>query len=139
MRYLAVDPGEKRIGIALSDPTCTIAGPFTVLTHRNRYDDALTIIRYAQENSVSRIIVGQALDSEGEQTEQSRKARNLAQMISKNSNLQVEMWDESFSTIEAREAVREMGVSKNKRRGHHDDLAATIILQSYLDSQNKLD
>jgi putative Holliday junction resolvase len=132
-RFLAVDPGEKRIGIAISDPTATIAGPLMVLSHSSRYEDAISIIGIAKDNSVSKIIIGEARDSNDELTEQSRRARNLAKTIQQNSDLEVEMWDESFSTTIAQRTVQEMGVGKKKRRGHHDALAATVILQSFLD------
>ncbi|MFO7623978.1 MAG: Holliday junction resolvase RuvX [Anaerolineales bacterium] len=134
MRILAVDPGEKRIGIAISDPTGTIANPLTVLKHVARPVDAAAIAQLAQEHGVELIIVGQNLDAEGEPTVQSRMAGRLAEAIRAQISVPVEMWDESGSTKAARAARIAMGVRKNKRRGHMDDLAATVILQSYLDA-----
>jgi putative holliday junction resolvase len=134
MRILAVDPGEKRLGLAISDPTATIANPLTVIKHVARPVDAATIARIAQENEAGLIVVGQALDDEGEQTQQSRRARRLAEALRQQTSLPVLLWDESGSTQAARDARIAMGVSRKKRSGHLDDLAAAVILQSYLDS-----
>lgn len=134
MRILAVDPGEKRIGIALSDPTGTIANPLTVLKHVSRAIDAATIAQLAQEHGAEQIIVGQALDDENRPTPQSRKAYRLAAAIRSQTAIPVKLWDESGSTQAARAARLAMGVSRQKRRGHMDDLAATYMLQTYLDS-----
>lgn len=136
MRILAIDPGEKRIGIALSDPTATIANPLTVIRHVSRALDAATIAQLAQENQVALIVVGEALDDEGGSTPQSRRARRLAAAIRSQTELPVVLWDESGSTQAARAARLAMGVSRRKRSGHLDDLAATVILQSYLDAQS---
>lgn len=135
MRILAVDPGEKRIGLAISDPTGTIASPLTVVKHIARPVDAATIAQIAHDNEAGMIIVGQALDDEGEATPSSRRAERLAEAIRMQTELQVELWDESDSTQTARAARIAMGVSRRKRRGHLDDVAAAVILQSYLDSQ----
>jgi putative holliday junction resolvase len=136
MRVLAVDPGEKRIGIAISDPTGTIANPLMVLKHAARQIDAAVIAQVAQDHGAGKIIVGLALDDEGEGTSTSRRAERLAEAIRTQTKLEVEMWDESGSTQDARAARIAMGASKRKRRGHMDDLAAAVILQSYLDAQS---
>lgn len=135
MRILAVDPGEKRLGIALSDPTGMIANPLTVLKHVSRVIDAATIAQLAHEHQVGRIIVGQALDDENQPTLQSRRAHHLAAAIRLQTTIPVELWDETGSTQAARAAGVAMGVSRRKRRGHLDDIAATFILQTYLDAQ----
>lgn len=134
MRILAVDPGEKRLGIAISDPTGTLASPRGVLNHKSRLDNALRIIALAEENLVKRIVIGIALNADGEETESSRQARNLAQTIIEHTAIPVETWDESGSTQSAKAVAIEMGVPRNKRRGHLDDAAAAVILQSYLDA-----
>jgi len=134
MRILAIDPGEKHLGVALSDPNGTIASPLTVLTHVRRAIDAATIAQLAEEHQVGLIVVGQALDDEGLPTLQSRRAARLAEAIREQTKLPVELWDESGSTQAARQARVAMGVSRRLRRGHLDDLAATVILQSYLDA-----
>ena len=134
MRVLAVDPGEKRIGLAISDPTGTIANPLAVIKHVSRPVDAASIAQMAKENQAGLIVVGQALDGESMATPQSRRAARLANAIRIQTELPVELWDESGSTQAARSARISMGVSRRKRRGHLDDLAATYILQDYLDA-----
>ncbi len=131
-RILAVDPGEKRIGLAISDPTGTIANPLGVVNHISRLVDAAEIDRLAIEQGAVLIVVGQALDDEGEVGPAARKARRLADAIQLQTTLPVVLWDESGSTDEALSALRKMGMKRVK--GHADELAATIILQSYLDA-----
>ena len=137
MRILAVDPGEKNIGIAISDPTCTIATPLVVLKHISRRLDAAAIGELARQNQVELIVIGKSLDEEGASTPQSRRAVHLAEAIHQQSELPVLFWDESFSTQQARNARIALDTTRNKRRGHLDDLAAAIILQSYLDENVK--
>jgi putative Holliday junction resolvase len=133
MRILAIDPGEKHIGVALSDPTATIANPLTVLQHVSRPVDAANIAALAAEHQVERIIVGQALDDDNQPTPQSRRAYRLAAAIRTQTQTPVELWDESDSTQAARAAHIALGAPRRKRRGHLDELAATYILQTYLD------
>ena len=135
MRILAIDPGEKNIGIAISDPSGTIANPLIVLKHVSRPKDAATIAQLALQYQVGLIVMGKSLDAEGSSTPHSMRADRLAEAIGEYCDLPVTMWDESFSTQEARQARIEMGTTRRKRRGHLDDLAATIILQSYLDTK----
>lgn len=133
MRILAIDPGDKNIGVAISDPTSTIANPLTIIKHISRSIDAATIAQLALDNKAKLIIVGQALDPDGKPTPQSRRSARLATAIKNQTNLPVELWDESGSTQAARQARIALGVSRDKRKGHLDDLAATYILQTYLD------
>ena len=135
MRTLAIDPGEKNIGIALSDPTGTIANPLTVLRHVSRPIDAATVAQIASENDVGLIIIGQTFDDEGQPTFSGRRAARLAGAIRTQTQIPVKLWDEDFSTQTARSARIALGSQRKKRVGHLDDLAATVILQSYLDSQ----
>jgi len=134
MRILAVDPGEKHIGIAISDPTGLIANPLTVLKHLSRPIDAATIADIAQQNQVGLIVVGESLDEEGNPTPKSRQAGRLAEAIHEQCGLPVNMWDESFTTKEARQVRILMGTTRKKRMGHLDELAAAVLLQSYLDN-----
>ena len=135
-RILAVDPGEKRIGLAISDPTAVIARPLRVILHTARAVDAAQVAAAAAEEGAVRIVVGQAMDDEGLPSPEGRKAARLAEAISLQTSLPVELWDESFSTQTARQTRIAMGVSRQKRSGHLDDLAAAVILQSYLDAHS---
>ncbi len=138
MRILAVDPGDQRIGLALSDPSGTIANPLSVLRHVSRPLDAAQIAQIAAEQGAAEIVVGQALDEDGQPTPEGRKAARLAEAIQAQTNLPVRLWDESGSTQAAQQARRAMGVVRRQRQGHLDKLAATVILQSYLDSRDRI-
>ncbi|MFN2152368.1 MAG: Holliday junction resolvase RuvX [Anaerolineales bacterium] len=135
MRILGIDPGDKNIGVALSDPTGTIANPLTLVAHVSRPIDAATIAQLARENNVSKIILGQSFDLDGKPNFQGRKAARLAAAIRTQTEIPVELWDEAYSTQQARGARIAMGTTQSKRKGHLDELAATVILQSYLDSK----
>jgi putative Holliday junction resolvase len=134
MRILAVDPGEKRIGLAISDPSVTIANPLQVLQHVSRLADAAVIAQIAAEHEVGQIVVGQALDIEGKPNVSGRRSARLAAAIRTQTQIPVNLWNEDFSTQDARAARIGLGSKRAKRRGHLDELAATVILQSYLDS-----
>jgi putative Holliday junction resolvase len=106
-----------------------------VIAHTSRQADAAEIAALARERGAGRIVVGQALDEHGEPTFEGRRAARLAAAIRLETPIPVLLWDESFSTYDARAAREALGSPKRKRRGHMDELAAAIILQSYLDSQ----
>lgn len=130
-----MDPGEKHLGIALSDPTGTIATPLQVIKHVSRPLDAAKIANLAQQHQAGMILIGQSMDEDGYSTSQSQRADRLADAIRQQCDLPIMMWDESFSTQEAQQAHVEMGTTRRKRRGHMDNYAAAVILQSYLDSK----
>jgi putative Holliday junction resolvase len=133
-RILAVDPGEKRIGLAVSDETATIANPLGVVNHTARDADAKAVSTRANELGVVLIVVGQALDADGNIGPAARKAQRFADALRIHTSIPITFWDESGSTKTAQQTRRDMGVSKKKRSGHLDDLAAAIILQNYLDA-----
>ncbi len=137
MRILAVDHGEKRIGLAISDATGTIAGPFKVVEHVSRPIDAAQVANLAAENNVELIVIGQSFDEEGQPNLAGRRAARFADALKEQTQIPIVMWDESFSTQDARAARIELGVSRKKRAGHLDELAAQMILQSYLESNRK--
>lgn len=134
MRILAVDPGSKRLGLAISDTTGSIANPLTVLSHVSRQVDAAAVGQLAKENGVELIVMGQSLDEDGLPNLEGRRAAHLAEAIREQSGLPVAFWDEAFTTREARLARIAMGARRKQRSGHLDSLAATILLQSYLEA-----
>ena len=134
MRILAVDPGSKRIGLAISDATGTIANPLTVLNHVARLLDAAAVADLAKTMGAGLIVIGQSLDDDGHPTFEGRRAGRFAEALKTQTNLPAVFWDESFTTQDARAARIAMGVSRKNRLGHLDSIAATILLQSYLDA-----
>ena len=138
MRILAVDHGEKHIGLAISDPTATIATPLKVIEHVARLMDAAQVANLAAENDVALIVIGQSYDEEGKPNLAGRRAAKFAEALKEQTQIPVILWDESFSTQEARATRIEMGVSRKKRAGHMDELAAVMILKSYLDANKPM-
>ncbi len=134
MRILAVDPGSKRIGVAVSDPTGTIANPLTVIAHSARQADAAAVADLADSKQADLIVVGQSFDEQGHPNQEGRRAARFADALRSQTSLPVVLWDEAFTTQDARSARVAMGVSRRRRSGHLDELAAVILLQSYLDA-----
>ena len=126
-RMLAIDPGDKRIGLALSDPTETISRPLKVIRHRSLRENAETIMREVEEHSVDKIIVGIAYDVEGDVGPQARKALRLVDALRELTDLPIVTWDESGSS---------KIIASTKRKDQPiDALAAAYILQEYLDAE----
>jgi putative Holliday junction resolvase len=138
MRVLAVDHGEKHIGLAISDPTATIASPLKVIQHTSRLMDAAQVANLAAENDAALIIIGQSFDEEGKPNLAGRRAAKFAEALKEQTRIPVILWDESFSTQDARAVRIELGVSRKKRLGHLDELAAVMILRSYLDANKPM-
>lgn len=136
MRILAVDHGEKRIGLALSDPTATIASPLKVLRHVSRLVDAAHVAEVAIEHEVGLIVIGQSYDEDGNPNLAGRRAGRFADELKNQTNIPIQMWDESHSTQIARAARIELGLSRKRRAGHQDEFAAVVILQSYLEAKH---
>lgn len=136
-RVLAVDPGEKNIGLAISDETATLARPLTVVRHVSKLLDAATIASIALENQAVKILVGMPTGPNGEDIAQTRHARSLAQAIQSQSSLPVILWDEYGTTNAAQTTLLELGVARERRGGHQDALAASLILKSYLESSGE--
>lgn len=139
MRILAVDPGSERIGLAISDETGTIANPLTIFKHIQREKDAEVIASYANEYSVKTIIVGQSFYPDGKPNPSGRKSARLAEVLKNMVEIPVLLWDEYESTKIAQQVLKEMKTKKKRYRSHVDDLAATVLLQSYLDTQKSND
>lgn len=134
MRILAVDHGQKRIGLALSDETGTLARPLLVLKHISRIVDAAAVAERAAAHDAEKIVVGVSYDEDGQLNMAGRSAERFAEALRLQTVLPVLLWDESLSTQDARGARLAMGVSRKKRSGHLDDVAAAVLLQNYLDS-----
>lgn len=132
-RLLAVDYGEKRIGLAVSDPTGTIASPAGFIQRRaGKRAPIAEIVRRATELEVKGFVVGLPLDGEGEETERSQAARQVAEQLGLRTGLPVRLVDERFTTAAALRTIREMNGSTRGRKGDVDALAATVLLQHAL-------
>jgi putative Holliday junction resolvase len=126
-RILAVDPGDKRHGLAISDPTGLIARPLLVLEHTSRAADAREIILAAENHEAGMILVGIPYDSEGMPGPQARKALRLVEALCETATIPILTWDESGSTHAA--------LQIHKADQLLDARAAAVILQEYLNAQ----
>ena len=133
---LAVDWGERRIGLSLSDESQRLAQPLTTLTRRAGKRFPMRQLRtLLEQHAVAGVIVGLPLDEQGEEGAPARAARELAAAIGRQTGRPVELWDERMTTARALQAVREMGGSARGRKEDVDALAATLLLQHYLDAK----
>lgn len=138
-RILSVDYGERRIGLALSDPTATIASPLPTLKRRKgKRPPVAPIARLVEENDVAEIVVGLPLTLEGDDSDWTREVREFASALADRTGLPVALRDERMTSVRAERAVRSLGLSKEKReeKSRVDAAAAVLILQAYLDSRS---
>jgi putative pre-16S rRNA nuclease len=134
MRLLAVDPGEKHIGVAVSDPSGIIARPLTTLLHESRAKDAERLVALALEHEVEGIVVGMAFTAEGEIGLQGRRAERLTEFLRTQTHLPVMTHDESYSSAAAQALMLASGKKRRERREQIHAVAAAALLQSYLDA-----
>jgi putative Holliday junction resolvase len=133
MRILAVDHGQKNIGLALSDENGILARPLAIIAHQAKLVDAALVSEKASSCGAEQIIVGVSYDEAGQPNPAGRRAINFADVLRQQTALPVELWDESLTTQDARSARLASGAPRKKRAGHLDDVAAAILLQNYLD------
>ena len=136
MRVLAVDPGSKRVGLAISDATGTIAQPLTTILSEPPETLGARIAELARRNDVDRIVVGLPLRLDGFSGPEAKAARVLAGEIRATSKLPVELVDERLTTAAAEKSMLAGGMRREKRRANIDRVAAALLLQSYLDRKD---
>jgi putative Holliday junction resolvase len=133
---LGVDWGERRIGLALSDESRVLAQPLTTLTRRpGKRFPMQRLLAAAKQHGVTGVVVGLPLEADGSEGPSARAARELAEAVGARSRLPVALWDERMTTARVLGAVREMGGGTRGRREELDALAATLMLQTYLDAK----
>ena len=135
-RILAVDWGELRIGLALSDESQTLATPLDTLLRRAGKRFPMTrFLELAEQHQPVGLVIGLPLSPEGTETESAGAARAMADALSRRTSLPLELWDERMSTARALAAVREQGGSTRGRKADVDALAAAVLLQHFLDAR----
>jgi putative Holliday junction resolvase len=135
VRVLAVDPGTKRVGLALSDPTGTIAQPLATIVAEPRGTLAARLAGIAREKEVSTIVVGMPRRMDGSFGPEAKAASELAKELRETTHLPVELLDERLTTAAAEKALLEEGMRREKRRATIDRVAAALLLQTHLDRQ----
>jgi putative Holliday junction resolvase len=126
--------GERRIGLALSDPAGVLASPLGFIDRTSEDEDVRRVLETAREHRAERLVVGIPLSLSGVRGPQARAVEGFRRSLSRASDLPVAAWDERFSTLEAERRLRESGVRPSLERGRTDAASAAIILQGYLDS-----
>lgn len=139
-RILGIDYGERRVGLALSDETATIASPLPTLKRRkgNRPPVA-PVARLAEENDVEAIVIGLPLTLEGEESDWTREIREFGRKLGDRTGCPVTFQDERMTSVRAERAVRSLGLSREKREEKErvDAAAAVLILQSHLNARDE--
>jgi putative Holliday junction resolvase len=132
-RLLAIDYGERRIGLAISDPTGTIASPAGAIIRRaGKRPPVAEIMRRAEALEARGFVLGLPLDGEGNETPRCAEVRAMGHALAERTGLPVELADERYTTASALRAIREMKGSTRGRQGDVDALAATVLLQQAL-------
>ncbi len=132
-RYLAIDVGSKRIGVAVSDELGLTAQPvLTLERRRNRREDLRSIARLCRRFGVAGVVVGNPIKMTGEVSPQALKVQSLAAGLGELTGLPIHLWDERLTTREAHQMLYEAGQARHRHRFLVDQVAATLILQGFL-------
>lgn len=135
MRILALDIGEKRTGIAVSDPQMRVATPVCVLSSQEVEGCAQPFQRVLEDWEPELLLCGLPRSLSGDEGPQAQRIRKIADAISKSSGIPHEFADERLSSREAKQSLRDMGYDERKMRGKVDMIAASLFLQSWLDAR----
>src|SRR5207249_4284606 len=135
MRIMALDLGDKTIGVAISDALLLTAQARPTIQRKDAQSDIELLRRLAEENEVHQIVVGHPLHMNGKESRQSQKIGLFAVELEKKLQIPVVFWDERLTSFAAEQHLEEMGLKWRERRRHVDKIAAMIILQNYLDSR----
>ncbi len=134
MRYLGIDFGLKRIGLAVTDPAGTMAFPFTTLVKKDRTSFFVELLAVLEQEDIQGIVVGLPQSLDGRETLRTRQVINFVRRLQRRTDLPVFLTDESLSSEEAEERLRAAGLNPEKRKAVLDQEAAVIILQRHLNS-----
>jgi len=138
MRVLAIDYGAVRIGLALSDPTGTLARPLPFLPARGDAKLAKEIVALAAKENVSRLLLGLPRHMSGESGEAALKVQAFAKVLGGATSLPIELVDERLTTVQASRQLHEAGRKAREQRGRIDSEAAAVLLQGWLDARSAL-
>ena len=132
MKIMAIDYGDARTGVALSDLLCTIVGTTCVIPSRNREKAIGDLVTIARENQVGQIVVGLPRNMDGTEGPRAQLCREFAQLLGEATGLPVQMWDERRTTVEAHNILSQHNYHGQKRKNTVDAVAASLILEGYL-------
>ena len=132
MKIMGLDYGDARTGVAISDLLCTLVGSTTVLPSRNEEKLLLDIVRLTKENGVGTIVVGLPRNMDGTEGSRAEVCRAFAEKVKAATGVDVEMWDERRTTVEAHQILSDHNYHGKKRKNPVDAVAASLILEGYL-------
>ncbi len=132
---MGLDIGDKRIGVALSDPDGILASPLTIIDCRDESLDIEAIINIVSQHQVKQIIVGLPRSMDGSIGKQAEKVKAFTQSLCQHTEVPVEFRDERLSTVSAKHLMRAVSTKKTRQKVRHDAIAAALILQGYLDEK----
>lgn len=135
MRAMGLDVGTKTVGVAVADELGITAQPITVIRRSNLKADLAELIRLAQDREVDRFVLGLPLNMDGSEGPRAQATRKFGDALAKASNLTISYQDERLTTVAAERSLLEADVSRSKRREVIDQVAASLILQGWLDAQ----
>ena len=135
-RVLGIDYGERRIGLALSDPMGIIAKPLRIIDRKITTDYISEILNTSKENNANIIVVGLPITLRGNNSKQTEVVQKFIEELTQHGKISVVPVDERFSSTSAKKSLQEQGVKTGHEKGRVDETAAAIILQEYLDSQS---
>ena len=138
MRILGLDVGSKTIGVAISDPLGWTAQGIDTIRRKNKEQDIELVHKICKDYGVETIVIGLPKNMNGTIGESGERVLALAELIKEKTNLPIEMWDERLTTVAAHRAMLEADMSRAKRKKIVDKMAATYILQGYLDRISNL-
>ena len=133
---MALDIGEKRIGVALSDPGQVLASPLTVISEREKETVIKAILELVHQYQVKRIVVGLPRSLSGNIGPQARSVQEFIKQLSECVDIPVDSWDERLSTVAADKMMLDAQMKKKRRKTRQDSVAAALILQGYLERMN---
>tara|TARA_B100000953_G_C17925422_1_gene392130 strand:- start:89 stop:502 length:414 start_codon:yes stop_codon:yes gene_type:complete len=131
-RILAIDYGDVRVGLAISDLTQTIAQPFKTLLYSNSNNLLNQLDNIVKENDIGLIVVGIPYNMKGEDTQQTNKVRKFISLIQDNLMIEIKLIDERLTSLEAKKIMHKMNIKTGSNKTKIDKIAASIILQEYL-------
>ena len=131
-KIMGIDYGDARTGVAISDLLCSIVGSTTVVPSRNTEKAIVDIVRLCKENSVGHIVVGLPRNMDGSEGPRAALCREFAQRLEEATGLPVTMWDERRTTVEAHNILSQHNYHGQKRKNTVDAVAASLILEGYL-------
>lgn len=131
-KIMGIDYGDARTGVAISDLLCSIVGTTTVVPSRNTEKAIADIVRLAKENNVGRIVVGLPRNMDGTEGPRAALCREFAAQLQEATGLDVVMWDERRTTVEAHNILSQHNYHGKKRKDTVDAVAASLILEGYL-------